>query len=52
MKSASSRISSQRCIDMNARIFVATAAMVVVIAGSVAAQSLPYLSDTLKGPAY
>ena len=26
--------------------------MVVVLAGSVAAQSLPYLSDTLKAPAY
>src|SRR5437868_2147297 len=43
---------SSRSIDMNARIFVAVAAMVVVVAGSVAAQSLPYLSDTLKAPAY
>lgn len=37
---------------MNARIFVAAAAMVVLVARSVAAQSLPYLSDSLKVPAF
>lgn len=37
---------------MNVRIIVAVGAMVVALAGSVAAQSLPYLSDTLKVPAY
>jgi len=37
---------------MDAKIFVVAAAMVIVVTGSVAAQSLPYLSDTLKVPAY
>ena len=37
---------------MDARIFLAVAAMVIAVSGSVAAQSLAYLSDSLKVPAF